>query len=125
MSIDITERLRALNDYLLSVGNDCSDVLLDAALTIDRLRAEVERLTPLAQDAGELMTENIGLRAEVEALRHVAAIAHSGGLLGMSMDSALTVIRRLTLKFWNSAGSVSHQKKTVSAAILSAKEATK
>ncbi len=35
-----------------------------------------------------------------EAMRKVAAIAHSGGLLNMSEADALTAIRRLSLPFW-------------------------
>ena len=35
-----------------------------------------------------------------EAMRKVAAIAHSGGLLNMSEADALTAIRRLSLPYW-------------------------
>ena len=34
------------------------------------------------------------------AMRKVAAIAHSGGLIGMSPHDALTTIRRLSLPYW-------------------------
>lgn len=35
-----------------------------------------------------------------DAMRKVAAIAHSGGLLNMSEADALTAIRRLSLPYW-------------------------
>jgi hypothetical protein len=35
-----------------------------------------------------------------EAMRKVAAIAHSGGLLGLEEGEALTAIRRLSLPYW-------------------------
>lgn len=35
-----------------------------------------------------------------EAMRKVAAIAHSGGLIGLDEDEALTAIRRLSLPYW-------------------------
>lgn len=35
-------------------------------------------------------------------LKRVAAIAHSGGLVGLDQFDALCVIRRLTLRYWDS-----------------------
>lgn len=39
-------------------------------------------------------------RGDERAMRKVAAIAHSGGLIGMNPHDALTTIRRLSLPYW-------------------------
>ena len=44
-SPDIVERLRRENDIKLSLGNDFSDLLLDAANEIEALRHDLERIT--------------------------------------------------------------------------------
>jgi hypothetical protein len=41
---DHAENLRVMNSVLLAVGNDWSDVLLDAAIEIDRLKAKNVKL---------------------------------------------------------------------------------
>jgi len=38
----------------------------------------------------------------LSTLRHIAAIAHSGGLAGLDDFDALCAVRRLTLKHWDS-----------------------
>lgn len=69
---DIVERLRGSNDALLSCGNDYSDVLLDAANEVERLRAENAMLW-CKVDA--LLAEIDALKSappdsEVERLKH-------------------------------------------------------
>ena len=36
-------------------------------------------------------------------LAHIANLAHSGGLAGLSQDEAMNLIRRLTLPYWANA----------------------
>lgn len=51
------------------------------------------------QTTASVMRENDKLGA---ALKHIAAIAHSGGLAGLDEYEAMCAVRRLTLKYWDS-----------------------
>ena len=51
------------------------------------------------ETTASVMRENDKMLA---ALRHIAAIAHSGGLAGLDQFDALCAVRRLTLKYWDS-----------------------
>ncbi len=82
---DIVERLRLQNDCLLMTGHDFSDVLLDAANEIERLRGLVglesqdldldwNRLRSgdnraLISDHQDVFDMVAGMRAEIERLR--------------------------------------------------------
>jgi hypothetical protein len=46
---DIAERLRTENSVQLAFGNDLSDVLLDAALEIERLREKCDKQAAMLQ----------------------------------------------------------------------------
>lgn len=49
-------------------------------------------------------------KALIEPLIHIANLAHSGGLAGMTESEALTAIRRLSMAYWDTAGgSVAHR----------------
>jgi hypothetical protein len=39
-----------------------------------------------------------------QVLAHIASLAHEGGLIGLSVNEALTAIRRLTLAHWDKSG---------------------
>lgn len=60
----------------------------------------------LEMEAGTLGADNNDLRAQ---LVKIAAIAHDGGLCGMSEGDALVAIRRLTLAHWVMSGTESER----------------
>ena len=60
------------------------------------------------------------LRKAAESLRHIAAIAHCGGLCGLSEADALTAIRRISLVAWDKSGSEEHMRRQANAALLAA-----
>lgn len=51
------------------------------------------------ETTASVMRENDKMLA---TLRHITAIAHSGGLAGLDEFDALCAVRRLTLKYWDS-----------------------
>ena len=78
-------------------------------------------------DLDDLTERHPGARAELEALRkaaeslrHIAAIAHCGGLCGLSEAGTLTAIRRISLVAWDKSGSEEHMRRKVNAALLAA-----
>ena len=52
-----------------------------------------------SETTASVMRENDKMLA---ALRHIASIAHSGGLAGLDEFDTLCAVRRLTLKYWDS-----------------------
>lgn len=56
-----------------------------------------------------------------DKLKHIAAIAHCGGLVGLSEAEALIVIRKLTVKDWSISGSSRSMHDTVLEALEEAK----
>ena len=50
------------------------------------------------ETTASVMRENDKMLA---ALKHIAAIAHSGGLAGLDEFDAMCAVRRLTLKYWD------------------------
>lgn len=82
---------KTIND-IEKVGMFCDSVgKLAAILPLQR------HLSDLLSVRAELLRH---LPAVDEAMRKVAAIAHSGGLIDMSPHDALTAIRRLSLPYW-------------------------
>ena len=65
-------------------------------------------------------TELEALRKDAESLRHIAAIAHCGGLCGLSEADALTAIRRSSVGAWEKLGSEEHMLRKVNAALRAA-----
>lgn len=66
-----------------------------------------------AQPAGE------GARGK---LGHVAAIAHNGGLAGLTEHQAIVAIRRLTISAWDKSGSEEQLRQRVDAAMKGGEE---
>lgn len=58
-------------------------------------------------------------------LARVAAIAHDGGLDGLSESGALSVIRLLTSRFWDGAGTNDDRQRRVVWAITKAQSSTR
>lgn len=56
-------------------------------------------------------------------LRHIAAIAHSGGLAGLDHVDALCAVRRPTLQYWNSRQNEADGRITVVDAMYASSEA--
>ena len=81
-----------------------------------------EGVQVLALQANEraLLEKMWGLKKDAESLRHIAAVAHCGGLRGLSDADALVAIRRLSLAAWDKAGNVEHMRRMVSAALRAA-----
>ncbi len=55
------------------------------------------------------------------ALAHIARIAHQGGLVGLSQDEALGLIRRLTVPYWDKSG-VGAKERVQAACVAARKE---
>ena len=58
-------------------------------------------------------------------IRYVAALAHSSGLIGLDERQTLEAIRRLSLPFWNAAGTEDDLKARAENAIQFTKEISK
>jgi hypothetical protein len=68
-AIEHAENLRVMNSVLLAVGNDWSDVLLDAANEIDRLKAENAKLRWAVDWVAKASTDKLAVGRAKEALQ--------------------------------------------------------
>ena len=73
-----------------------------------------------AADMAGLEMEFLELRNYAESLRHIAVIAHCGGLCRLSEADALRAIRRFSLAAWDKSENEEHLRKMVRAAIRAA-----
>lgn len=106
-----------------------------AAAELRRLHAENEAIHQAITDPENqpsqfgtvTLTMYEALKAQrdalLETLRHAAAIAHSGGLQGMTEWQSLVAVRRLTQPYFERSGSITETHDRLRAAIAKAEEA--
>lgn len=76
---------------------------------VEERDAEIERLRDLLSEAAiterierAVAAERVKVEQEVAGvLREIAAVTHSGGLVGMTEATALIAVRKLTLPYWS------------------------
>lgn len=108
-------------DWCLRFGEDVHEAARELLAALDAVRAELAEnegvIAVWRRRTNEAEERERALR---EALGHIAAIAHSGGLIGMSEADAMVAIRRLSLQAWDKGGAEEQLRKRVRAAALAA-----
>lgn len=103
-------------NYVAAIHKDCFPIEWQPCEEeVEAVLLAVERAAPVTPAA---VPEDVAK----DALERIAAIVHNGGLARISEWDAICAVRRLSLPWWNSDGTLNELRDRADAAILAAKK---